>query len=70
MPEKTVHVPGIHCQGCARTIKNELLELEGIEEVEVDVESRRVKVQWADPLTWAEIDEALVELDYPPEAQE
>jgi copper chaperone len=41
----TYTVPKVHCNHCAMTIKEEVGEVEGVEEVEVDVDSKRVAVR-------------------------
>ena len=38
-------VPAIHCDHCAMSIREEVSEVEGVEEVEVDLDSRVVTVQ-------------------------
>jgi copper chaperone CopZ len=38
-------VPAIHCDHCAMSIREEVSEVEGVEQVEVDLESRVVTVQ-------------------------
>ena len=41
----TYTVPKVHCNHCAMTIKEEVGELEGVEDVDVDVDSKRVAVR-------------------------
>ncbi len=65
MPEKTVHIPNIHCGGCANTIKNELQEIDGVQRVEVNVEERAATIEWAEPATWNIISEVLEDIEYP-----
>jgi copper chaperone len=67
MEETQVHIPAISCHHCRMTIERELGELEGIESVEVDVDSRTALIRWEAPLTWDEIKETLTEIGYPPE---
>lgn len=38
--------PGIKCDGCANTIKGVLCALDGVHEVRVDVDSKRVSVDY------------------------
>lgn len=66
MDRKTFQVPNIGCDGCVRTIKNELTELPGVQRVEGDVPSRTVTVEYASPATWAQIKTALEAIDYAP----
>jgi copper chaperone CopZ len=41
----TYSVPAIHCQHCGMSIREEVSEVEGVEEVEVDIDSRIVTVR-------------------------
>ena len=38
-------VPGIHCAHCGMSIREEVSEVEGVDEVEVDVDSKVVTVR-------------------------
>lgn len=69
MEKKTFRVPNIGCDGCVRTIKNELSEIEGVQSVEGEVDSRMVTVAYDDPANWDAIVDKLVEIEYPPEPQ-
>ncbi len=66
MERKTFQVPNIGCDGCVRTIKTELSELPGVQQVEGQVDSRTVTVEWQAPATWQQIVEALKEIEYAP----
>lgn len=65
MQEKKILVPSITCHHCVRTIKNELLELPGVEKVEGDPATKQVLVAWTGPATWEAIAETLEEIGYP-----
>ncbi len=67
MQEKTVSIPSIHCEHCARTIKNELTDLEGVQSVDVDVAARKATIRWSEPADWDEIENVLEEIEYPVE---
>lgn len=41
----TYNVPAIHCAHCATSIREEVSEVAGVDEVDVDVEARRVTVR-------------------------
>lgn len=43
----TYEVPGMRCAHCARALREELGSVEGVEEVEVDLETKRVTVRGA-----------------------
>lgn len=66
METKTFTVPNIGCDGCVRTIKNELNTVEGVSSVEGNVAARTITVQYGDPATWDVIEKVLVEIDYAP----
>jgi copper chaperone CopZ len=66
METKTFQVPNIGCDGCVRTIKNELSALAGVSKVEGDVASKSVMVEYSPPATWPQIVDVLTEIDYAP----
>lgn len=66
MESKTFVVPNIGCDGCVRTIVNELSTQPGVKSVEGDVASKRVTVEWQEPMTWDGIVQVLEEIDYSP----
>jgi len=41
----TYDVPAIHCAHCAMSIREEVSEVEGVDEVEVDLETKLVTVR-------------------------
>jgi copper chaperone len=41
----TYRVPAIHCDHCALSIREEVSEVEGVEEIDVDLDSKRVTVR-------------------------
>jgi copper chaperone CopZ len=63
---KTFTVPNIGCDGCVRTIKNELTQIAGVQKVEGVVDTRTVTVEWGDPASWEQILSTLQEIDYAP----
>ncbi len=67
MESKTFIVPNISCGHCVHTIQNEVSELQGVKSVKADEKTKQVTVQWDKPATWAEIEKALTEIDYPPQ---
>ncbi len=66
MHSKTVSVPNISCGHCVRTIQNEVSEIEGVQRVQADEQTRQVTVEWEAPATWEQIEAKLVEINYPP----
>lgn len=66
MSSKTFTVPNIGCDGCVRTIKNELSQIAGVQKVDGVVDTRQVTVEWVDPASWQLIVDTLTEIDYAP----
>ena len=64
MSETVVYwVPAIHCAHCALSIREEVAEVEGVEQVDVDLESKVVTIRGRD-LDDAALRAALVEAGY------
>lgn len=68
MQNKTFVVPNIGCDGCVKTIVNELSAQPGVATVKADKLSKVVTVEWDTPATWDGIVKTLKEIDYAPEA--
>lgn len=66
METKTFTVPNISCGHCVHTIQNEVSEINGVRVVKAEQETKIVTVQWEAPATWTEIEQTLVEINYPP----
>ena len=61
MAELIYSVPGMHCGHCEQAVKQELAQVDGVESVEVDLESKFVFVRGndlSDEKLRAAIDEA------------
>ena len=67
MNKITYTVPSISCMHCAHTIKGELSEMEGVGAVEVDLDTKSVKVEYSPPASPEKIENLLKEINYPPE---
>jgi copper chaperone CopZ len=63
---KTFTVPNIGCDGCVRTIKNELSQIAGVQKVDGVVATKTVTIEWIDPANWQQIVKTLNEIDYAP----
>jgi len=66
MERKTFQVPAIGCDGCVKTIQNEVSEISGVKRVDGDVDSKMVTVEWDTPASWEQIAEKLIEIEYAP----
>ena len=62
---KTFSVPNIGCDGCVRTIQNEVAEVPGVRKVIADLGTKTVVVEWEEPATRASVEARLREIDYP-----
>ncbi|MFI7127935.1 heavy-metal-associated domain-containing protein [Nonomuraea sp. NPDC050153] len=60
----SVAVSGMSCGHCAAAIKEQVLPLQGVEEVEVDVPAGRVTVSGGPALQEAQVRAAIVEAGY------
>lgn len=58
-------VPNINCSHCVMTIKNELLELDGVQKVEGDPATKVILVNYDDPVTEEAIKKLLSEINFP-----
>ena len=65
MEKITLSIPTISCEHCVMTIKKELGEIKGIEEVEGDPNTKEITVQWDSPATMEKIKSTLKEINYP-----
>jgi copper chaperone len=69
MESKTFRVPNIGCNGCVRTIQNEVSQVAGVKTVKADLPTKMVTVTYEGGATWDAIKTKLVEIEYPPEEQ-
>ena len=69
METKKVHVPGIGCNGCVRTIQNEVSQVPGVNSVKAELATKDVTITWSGGTTWDAIKAKLVEIGYAPEEQ-
>ena len=61
MGQLTYRVPGMHCDHCKRAVRQELEHVDGVESVDVDLETKLVVIhgqQLVDETLRAAIDEA------------
>ena len=64
MTQIKLAVPDISCDHCKMSIEGAVGELSGVSQVEVSVADRTVDVNFADPLTKAEIVTAIEDQGY------
>jgi copper chaperone len=66
MEKKTFKVPNMTCNGCAGAVRGEVEQLAGVVDVNIDLPTQLVTVEWNAPASWDTIEKALVEIEYPP----
>lgn len=69
---QTVHynIPAISCGHCVHTIQMELRDLEGVESVVAEQESKIATITFSGPATEDKIIALLKEINYPPEGHD
>ncbi len=65
MTTVTYNVPAMHCSHCTHTIETELGDLEGIQSVKADLNTKKVSVTFAAPADEDKIKAFLAEIEYP-----
>lgn len=69
--EETLRVSGMSCQHCVNTIEKGLRELDGVEEVKVDLKTKEVKLLYDETRAdLGQIKAKIKELGYEPEGGE
>lgn len=61
----TIEILNLKCHGCANTVKKGLLNIEGIDKVDVDLENSKVIVPTEDDKIIKEVKEKLSKMGYP-----
>jgi copper chaperone len=67
MENLNLNVPAMHCNHCVHTIKMELADLDGINQVDVNLDEKNVTVQFEAPATEMMIRDLFTEINYPAE---
>jgi copper chaperone CopZ len=62
----TYSIPNISCKHCVHTITTELSDLPGVKSVQGELDSKQVTVTFEAPATLDQIENTLVEINYPP----
>ncbi len=65
MTTVTYSVPAINCMHCTHTIEMELGEMQGIQSVKADVNTRNVTIAFDAPASEDKIKALLAEIEYP-----
>jgi copper chaperone CopZ len=67
MTTVTYSVPAIHCGHCTHTIEMEVGELQGVQSVKAEQDSRKVQITFEPPASEEKIKALLAEINYPVE---
>ena len=66
MTTVTYTIPNISCKHCVHTIKMEVGELDGVQSVEADLQTKEAVITFVTPATEEQIKSLLAEINYPP----
>ena len=67
MTTVTYSVPAMHCDHCTHTIETEVGELQGIQSVKADLDTKKVQITFDVPASEQTIKALLTEINYPAE---
>jgi len=67
MTTVTYSVPAISCGHCTHTIETEVADLQGVESVKAEIESKKVVITFDEPASEEKIKALLAEINYPAE---
>ena len=65
MTTVTYSVPAIHCENCTRTIEMEVGDLQGVQVVKADLDTKKVQITFDTPASEEKIKALLAEIEYP-----
>lgn len=60
-------VPAMHCAHCTHTIEMEVSELQGVQSVKADLNTKKVEIKFDAPANEEKIRALLAEIEYPVE---
>jgi len=63
----TYNVPAMHCGHCTHTIEMEVAELQGVQAVKANLDTKKVEVTFDAPASEEKIKALLAEIEYPVE---
>jgi copper ion binding protein len=67
MTTVTYSVPAMHCDHCTHTIEMEVGELQGVQAVKADLNTKKVQITFDAPASEQNIKALLTEINYPAE---
>ena len=67
MTTVTYSVPAISCGHCTRTIETEVSDLQGVQSVKAEIDTKKVVITFDAPASEEKIKALLAEINYPAE---
>ena len=67
MTTVTYSVPAMHCDHCTHTIEMEVGEMQGVQAVKADLNTKKVQITFDTPASEQGIKTLLAEINYPAE---
>lgn len=67
MTTVTYNIPAMHCNHCTHTVEMEVGELEGVQQVKANLDTKKVEITFDTPASEEKIKAVLAEIDYPAE---
>ena len=67
MTTVTYSIPAISCGHCTRTIETEVSDLQGVQSVKAEIDTKKVVITFDAPASEEKIKALLAEIDYPAE---
>jgi len=64
MPKRIYNVPEVHCDHCVAAINRELGQIDGVSDIQVDLEAKTVSVEVTQDVTDERIAEGLYEAGF------
>jgi len=64
--QTTYTIPNISCNHCTHTIAMELSEIEGVQQVNANLNTKMVTVTYQEPASDQVLRKTLIEINYPP----
>lgn len=65
MTTVTYSVPAMHCGHCIHTVEMEVGELQGVQAVKADLDTKKVQITFDTPASEEKIKALLAEIEYP-----
>jgi copper chaperone len=65
MKTVTYSVPAIHCMHCVHTIQMEVADLQGVDSVKADMNTKLVEIAFDAPASEESIKKLLADINYP-----